>query len=86
MERPKWVAIVTGVLALLLSFGYLLLVQLLDFRGEFKPAPIEPLGQVMPLETIAIAPPQLCVTRVGCEAIAFQQGKESLSSFKQPNC
>lgn len=41
MDRPKWVAIVTGALALILSIGYLLLVQLLDFRGEFKPAPID---------------------------------------------
>ena len=41
MDRSKWVAILTGALALMLSIGYLLLVQLLDFRGEFKPAPIE---------------------------------------------
>ena len=41
MDRSKWVAIFTGAIALLLSIGYLLLVQLLDFRGEFKPAPIE---------------------------------------------
>lgn len=41
MNRSKWVAIVTGAIALLLSFGYLLLVQLLDFRGEMLPAPID---------------------------------------------
>ncbi len=41
MDRSKWVAILTGAIAVLLSIGYLLLVQLLDFRGEFKPAPIE---------------------------------------------
>jgi len=41
MNRPKWVAIVTGAIALLLSIGYLLLVQLLDFRGEMVPAPID---------------------------------------------
>ncbi|MEM9534889.1 MAG: hypothetical protein AAF268_06255 [Cyanobacteria bacterium P01_A01_bin.3] len=41
MDRSKLVAVFTGALALLLSIGYLLLVQLLDFRGEFKPAPIE---------------------------------------------
>ncbi|WP_017324813.1 hypothetical protein [Synechococcus sp. PCC 7336] len=40
MNRPKWVAVLSGVLALIVSIGYLLLVQLLDFRGEFKPAPI----------------------------------------------
>ena len=58
MERPKWVAIVTGALALILSFGYLLLVQLLDFRGEFKPAPIESLGAI-PL--VEIATPLPCL-------------------------
>jgi hypothetical protein len=40
MDRSKIVAIVTGVLSLLLAVGYLLLVQLLDFRGEMIPAPI----------------------------------------------
>lgn len=41
MERSKLVAIVTGAIALLLSIAYLLLVQLLDFRGEMLPAPQE---------------------------------------------
>ncbi|MDB9527763.1 hypothetical protein PN498_17340 [Oscillatoria sp. CS-180] len=40
MNRSKVVAIVTGALSLLLAIGYLLLVQLLDFRGEMLPAPI----------------------------------------------
>jgi hypothetical protein len=38
MERPKLIAIVTGIISLLLGIGYLLLVQLLDFRGEMVPA------------------------------------------------
>jgi len=43
VERPKWVAITTGALAIALGVGYLLLVQLLDYRGgEFLPAPLEP--------------------------------------------
>lgn len=47
MERPKWVAIVTGILAIALGVGYLLLVQLLDYRGgEFLPAPLDPLAVV----------------------------------------
>ncbi|MEN9226032.1 MAG: hypothetical protein Q6M54_11245 [Thermostichus sp. DRC_bins_24] len=47
MERPKWVAIVTGILAIALGVGYLLLVQLLDYRGgEFLPAPLDPLALV----------------------------------------
>lgn len=40
MDRSKIVAIVTGAIALFLSIAYLLLVQLLDFRGEMLPAPI----------------------------------------------
>lgn len=41
MNRSKWVAILTGFLSLLLGFGYLLVVQLLDFRGEMVPAPVD---------------------------------------------
>lgn len=40
LNRSKWVAVVAGVLAIALSIGYLFLVQLLDFRGDFQPAPI----------------------------------------------
>ena len=40
MDRSKIIAIVTGVFSLLLAAGYLLLVQLLDFRGEMLPAPV----------------------------------------------
>ncbi|HEY9764466.1 MAG TPA: hypothetical protein V6D07_18205 [Trichocoleus sp.] len=40
MDRSKIVAIITGVLSLLLAIGYLVLVQLLDFRGEMLPAPV----------------------------------------------
>lgn len=41
MGRSKLIAIVTGAIALLLSIAYLLLVQLLDFRGEMVPAPVD---------------------------------------------
>lgn len=40
MNRSKIVAIITGAVSLLLAVGYLLLVQLLDFRGEMVPAPV----------------------------------------------
>jgi len=34
---------ITGVLAIALGVGYLLLVELLDYRGsKFLPAPLEP--------------------------------------------
>lgn len=40
MNRSKIVAIITGALSLLLAIAYLVLVQLLDFRGEMVPAPV----------------------------------------------
>ncbi|GAB4366928.1 MAG: hypothetical protein Kow00121_04770 [Elainellaceae cyanobacterium] len=39
MDRSKLVAVITGAIALILGIGYLLIVQLLDFRGEMLPAP-----------------------------------------------
>jgi hypothetical protein len=47
MNRSKIVAVITGVISILLAVGYLILVQLLDFRGEMKPAPISQGEQVM---------------------------------------
>ena len=44
MTRSKIVAIITGALSLLLAIGYLLLAQLLDFRGEMLPAPVDVVG------------------------------------------
>lgn len=41
MDRSKLVAIITGVIALVISIAYLLLVQFLDFRGEMVPAPLD---------------------------------------------
>ncbi len=43
MNRSKIVAIITGAISIILAIAYLLLVQLLDFRGEMKPAPISKL-------------------------------------------
>ncbi|MBW4420936.1 MAG: hypothetical protein KME13_17150 [Myxacorys californica WJT36-NPBG1] len=40
MNRSKFVAILTGVISLILGIAYLMLVQLLDLRGEMIPAPI----------------------------------------------
>ncbi|MEM6450313.1 MAG: hypothetical protein AAF703_08375 [Cyanobacteria bacterium P01_D01_bin.105] len=44
MDRSKVVAILTGALSVLLAIAYLLLVQILDFRGEMVPAPVSFLG------------------------------------------
>ena len=39
MDRSKFVAVFTGAIAIGLSLAYLILVQLLDLRGEMIPAP-----------------------------------------------
>ena len=40
MDRGKLVAIITGVISVAIAIAYLVLVQLLDFRGEMLPAPV----------------------------------------------
>ncbi|MGI8934536.1 hypothetical protein [Leptolyngbya sp. BC1307] len=47
MDRSKIVAIITGAVSILLAIAYLLLVQILDFRGEMIPAPVSFLGSLM---------------------------------------
>jgi hypothetical protein len=39
MNTGKIVAIVTGIISILIAIAYLVIVQLLDFRGEMLPAP-----------------------------------------------
>lgn len=51
MNRSKIVAIITGVFSLILAIAYLLLVQILDFRGEMKPAPISAIEQPVSIVT-----------------------------------
>ncbi len=41
MDRGKIVAIVTGAISVLIAIAYLLVVLLLDSRGEMIPAPID---------------------------------------------
>ena len=40
MDRGKLIAMITGVISILIAIAYLVIVQLLDFRGEMIPAPI----------------------------------------------
>ena len=40
MDRGKILAIVTGAISILIAIAYLVVVQLLDFRGEMVPAPV----------------------------------------------
>lgn len=51
-DRSKIVAILTGVIALILGFAYLILVQVLDSRGAMQPAPP---SVVMPAAAMATA-------------------------------
>lgn len=41
MDSGKIVAIVTGAISIILALAYLVLVQILDFRGDMVPAPVE---------------------------------------------
>jgi uncharacterized membrane protein (DUF485 family) len=52
MDRSKVVAIITGAISIFLAIAYLLLVQLLDFRGEMVPAPVDPAAVV---ESVTVA-------------------------------
>ncbi|MEL6501692.1 MAG: hypothetical protein AAFO76_03295 [Cyanobacteria bacterium J06607_15] len=52
MDKGKIVAVVTGAISILIAIAYLVLVQLIDFRGEMIPAPI---SQVLPLSTDQMA-------------------------------
>ncbi len=46
MDSGKIVAIITGAISVLLAIAYLILVQILDFRGEMLPAPVDDLSQM----------------------------------------
>lgn len=47
IDRSKVIAIITGIFSLLLGVLYLGLVQLLDFRGDMIPAPVEMVLQTL---------------------------------------
>ncbi|MEG4443373.1 hypothetical protein QUB47_11920 [Microcoleus sp. AT9_B5] len=55
MERSKIIAIITGVISIILAVAYLLLVTLLDFRGEMLPAPQSQLPVSLPIQQLANA-------------------------------
>ncbi len=55
LDRSKIVAVITGVISLLLAIGYLVLVQILDFRGDMVPAPLSALGRPLRLALGLIA-------------------------------
>ncbi|MBE9174776.1 hypothetical protein IQ225_04685 [Synechocystis salina LEGE 06155] len=56
MDSGKIVAIVTGAVSIILAVAYLVLVQILDFRGEMVPAPMETMGMLPYIAAIANGP------------------------------
>ncbi|NUN64277.1 hypothetical protein HCU40_05830 [Pseudanabaena biceps] len=57
MQRSQWISVFTGIVAVILGLGYLILVQVLDWRGgEMLPAPVD-LSRNLPngLETVVAA-------------------------------
>ncbi len=45
MNRSKLLAVITGAISIILAIAYLIIAQLLDFRGEMLPAPQSQLPQ-----------------------------------------
>ena len=43
MDRGKLIAVITGIISIAIAIAYLVIVQLIDFRGEMVPAPISQL-------------------------------------------
>ncbi|MCT7974662.1 hypothetical protein [Laspinema olomoucense] len=54
MDQSKVIAIITGAISILLAIAYLVVVQLLDFRGEMLPAPIDT-GTLIPSTLVTVA-------------------------------
>ena len=55
MDRSKIVAVVTGIISLVLAIAYLLVVQIIDSRGEMLPAPIvETIVQGLRIENLVM--------------------------------
>ncbi|MEL6927874.1 MAG: hypothetical protein AAFO95_04480 [Cyanobacteria bacterium J06600_6] len=54
MDKKKILAIVTGAISIAIAIAYLVLVQILDFRGEMIPAPIDLSTNVPQLMIIAL--------------------------------
>ena len=52
MDRSKIVAIIAGAISITLAIAYLLLVQILDFRGEMLPAPQ---SQILQPDVVAVS-------------------------------
>ena len=56
MPRKKLTAIITGAISLLVAIAYLVLVQVMDFRGEMKPAPMMQIPTAQIITNISAIP------------------------------
>lgn len=58
-QRPRWVALITAVLSILVAVVYLAFVTLLDSRGPLRPPPPEALAGafIAPVGAAAGGPP-----------------------------
>jgi len=72
MNRSKLVAIITGAISIILAIAYLIIVQLLDFRGEMLPAPQSHLTQP---PVIAHAVHKNCNMSINPTVALVSQGK-----------
>ena len=45
-SRGRWVALITGFFSIAIALMYLMMVTILDFRGEMLPPPPEAMGVV----------------------------------------
>ncbi|HBW57765.1 MAG TPA: hypothetical protein DEF27_08160 [Oscillatoriales bacterium UBA8482] len=52
MERSKIIAYITGGISIILALAYLLIVSILDFRGEMLPAPVSQIPSTVLVENI----------------------------------
>lgn len=54
MTRPKFIALLTGILSIAFGLLYLLVVLFLDGRGEMVPAPVGAIPSPYAAPTIAV--------------------------------
>ncbi len=67
MNRSKLIAVITGAISIILAIAYLMIVQLLDFRGEMQPAPQSQLLQ-----------PSVAITHLTSKSHSWSVGSDTL--------
>jgi hypothetical protein len=74
MDRGKLIAILTGVISIVLALAYLLLVQLLDLRGEMIPAPVSYLPQGIEIASGRVIQMFLLIPQILTKAVVLPPG------------